>query len=330
MTAPVAGSVAAEHPRPRLAVSSCLLGTPVRYNGAHSPDRFLTGLLFRHVDWVPVCPEMEIGLGAPRPAMRLATDGHIRTRDGTADHTAAMHALADHRVLDLENVDGYVFKAGSPSRGLLKLPRSASGGPGERTDGQPVDRDGSGVFAARIRDALPDLPVEEDGRLHDPALCEHFIERVFAHARLRAFFAGDWCARDLVSFHSRHKLQLLAHHPDGYRRTGRIVARAGERDPTEVEADYRRVFLATLAIRAGRGRHVNALQHALGFVGGRLDAVRRHDILNAIEAYRTGTAPLSVPIALLHHHAEGERFSYLAAQTYLAPFPDDLRLRHHL
>ncbi|WP_192763989.1 DUF523 and DUF1722 domain-containing protein [Actinomadura algeriensis] len=314
--------------RPRLAVSSCLLGAPVRYNGAHSRDRFLTGQLSRHVDWVPVCPEMEIGLGAPRPTMRLHTDGRIRTKEGT-DHTDAMTALADHRIPDLDTLDGYVFKARSPSCGLGKLPRYASG-PDERADGQPVDRDGRGVFAARVRAALPDLPLEEDGRLNDPVLREHFVERVFAHARLREFFAGDWRPRDLIDFHGRHKMQLLAHDPEGYRATGRIVARAGDRSPLDIEADYRRAFNAALAVRAGRGRHTNALQHILGFLADHLDPTRRHDVLTAIESYRNGTAPLSVPIALLRHHAEGERIDYVANQTYLAPFPEDLVLRHHL
>ncbi|WP_233358758.1 YbgA family protein [Thermomonospora amylolytica] len=318
------------HPRPRLAVSSCLLGAPVRYNGGHSRDRFLTDRLSRHVDWVPVCPEMEIGLGAPRPTLRLLTDGRLVTKDGTADHTAAMTGLADGRIPLLEGLDGYVLKSRSPSCGLLGLPRYASGRPGERTDGQPVDRRGRGLFAALVRDALPDLPAEEDGRLNDPMLREHFVERVFAQARLREFFAGGWRPGDLVEFHGRHKMQLLAHAPDAYRETGRIVARAGAREPAELEADYRRAFTAALAVRGGRGRHANALQHVLGFVSDRLDPARRHDILVAIESYRLGQAPLSVPIALLRHHAEGEEFGYLSQQTYLDPFPADLLLRHHL
>ncbi|MFA1549290.1 YbgA family protein [Actinomadura chokoriensis] len=318
------------HPRPRLAVSSCLLGAPVRHNGGHSRDRFLTGLLAHHVDWVPICPEMEIGLGAPRPTLRLRTDGRIVTKDGTADHTHAMTALANDRIPAIDGVDGYVFKSRSPSCALLNLPRYASGLPGERTDGQPVDRRGCGLFAAIVTGALPDLPAEEDGRLNDPVLREHFVERVFAHARVREFFAGDWRPRDLIAFHSRHKLQVLAHEPSAYRELGRIVAQAGARDPEELEADYRRTFGRALATRPKRGRDTNALLHVLGPLSEHLNPARRRDIVAAIESYRCGEAPLSVPVALLRHHAEGEHLDYLAQQTYLEPFPPDLLLRHHL
>lgn len=316
--------------RPRIAVSSCLLGEPVRYNGGHSRCRFLTDELSRHVEWVAVCPEMEIGLGTPRPTVRLRTDGHLVDRDGTADHTEAMVALAGRRLPDLAGLDGYVLKSRSPSCGLRGIPRYASGQPGERTDGQPVDRRSAGRFAAEIREALPLLPMEEDGRLNDDVLREHFVEQVFAHARLRALLDSDWRPRDLVGFHSRHKLQILAHDPTRCRLLGRVVAEAGVRPRAETALDYGRLFAEALAVRARRGRQVNALHHVFAPLSDRLDDTRRHDILDAIEAYRTGTAPLSVPVTLLHHHAVGESHEYVADQTYLAPFPADLRLRHHL
>ncbi|TDD74322.1 DUF1722 domain-containing protein [Actinomadura darangshiensis] len=311
-------------------MSSCLLGAPVRYNGGHSRDRFLTGPLAAHVDWVSVCPEIEIGLGAPRPTLRLLSDGRIVTRDETSDHTGAMTKLAEDRLPDLADIDGYVFKSRSPSCGLQNLPRYASGRPGERTDGQPVDRGGRGVFAALVTDALPELPVEEEGRLRDPVLREHFVERIFAHARLRELFTGDWNPRDLVAFHSRHKLQILAHDPSSYRDMGRIVAQAGRRPRQGLEAEYRRAFSEAFAVRPKRGRHANALLHVFSPLSANLDPTRRHDIVAAIESYQHGETPLSVPIALLRHHAEGEHVDYLAQQTYLDPYPADLLLRHHI
>jgi uncharacterized protein YbgA (DUF1722 family)/uncharacterized protein YbbK (DUF523 family) len=304
--------------RPRIGVSSCLLGEQVRYNGGHSRSRFLTDELTRFVDWVPYCPEMEIGLGTPRETLRLTDAGRLVNRSGTADHTDAMAALplpAD--------LDGYVFKSKSPSCGIRAIPRYAP-------SGRPADRTGTGVYAERLMAADPLLPVEDEGRLNDAALREAFVERVFAGARLRALFGGDWRPRDLVAFHSRHKLQILAHDPERYRSAGRVVAEAGRRPRAEVEEEYREIFRTALAHKATRARHANALQHAFSQISEVLDDVRRHDILAGIEAFRTGETPLSVPVALLSHHARGENLAWTAEQTYLAPFPAALRLRHHL
>ena len=297
--------------RPRVGASSCLLGEEVRFNGGHKRYRFLTDELGRYVDWVPYCPEVSIGLGTPREAIRLTADGRLVNRGGTADHTAAMAALplpAD--------LDGYVFKAKSPSCGIRAIPRYAE-------DGHPADHAGRGLYAARVLSAFPLLAVEDEGRLNDPGLREAFTERVFAAARLRALLAGPWSAGDLVAFHARHKLQLLAHDPARYRSAGRVVAAAGN---SGAAVAYRDLFLAAMASPASRGRNANALQHAYSRIGRDLDRPRRHDLVARIDAYRRGEEPLSVPVALLAHYALG--LPWLAEQTYLKPFPPDLRLRH--
>jgi uncharacterized protein YbgA (DUF1722 family)/uncharacterized protein YbbK (DUF523 family) len=302
--------------RPRVGVSSCLLGEPVRFNGGHSRCRFLTDELDPYVEWVPYCPEMEIGLGAPRETLRLTADGHLVARGGGADHTAAMAALPLPAGLD-----GYVFKAKSPSCGIHGIPRYAP-------SGQPSDRRGRGVFAQRMMARFPLLPAEDEGRLNDPVLREEFTERIFALASLRELFSRPWRSRDLVSFHSRHKLQLLAHDPARYRGTGRIVAAAGSVSREVTEAAYRDVFAATMTSRASRGKNVNALQHASGRIGRELGPRRRADLVARIEAYRRGTDPLSVPIAILAHYASDGELPWLAGQSYLEPFPAALRLRH--
>jgi uncharacterized protein YbgA (DUF1722 family)/uncharacterized protein YbbK (DUF523 family) len=297
-------------------VSSCLLGEEVRFNGGHKRYRFLTDSLDPYVDWVPYCPEVSIGLGTPREAIRLTAAGRLVSRGGTADHTAAMAALplpAD--------LDGYVFKAKSPSCGIRAIPRY-------REDGHPADHAGRGLYASRVLSAFPLLAVEDEGRLTDPGLREAFVERIFAAARLRAFFGGPWSAGDLVGFHARHKLQLLAHDPGRYRAAGRVVAAAGTAGAAAAQTAlaYRDLFLAAMASRATRGRHANALQHAHSRIGRELDRARRHDLVGRIDAYRRGEEPLSVPIALLAHYALG--LPWLAEQTYLRPFPAELRLRH--
>jgi len=303
--------------RPRVGVSSCLLGEEVRFNGGHKRHRFLTDELGPHVDWVPYCPEVSIGLGTPREPIRLTADGRLVNRSGTADHTAVMAALP----LPAGDLDGYVFKAKSPSCGIRAIPRYGA-------DGPAVDHAGRGLYADRVLHAFPLLAVEDEGRLNDAALREAFAERIFAAARLRSFLGDAWTASGLVAFHARHKLQLLAHDPERYRTAGRVAAAAGTAPPSHTVLAYRDLFLAALASRASLGRNANALQHAYSRIGRQLDRPRRADLAARIEAYRRGEEPLSVPIALLAHYASGDGLGWLAEQTYLRPFPAGLRLRH--
>ena len=302
--------------RPRVGVSSCLLGEEVRFNGGHKRYRFLTDELAPYVEWVPYCPEVEIGLGTPREPIRLTAGGRLVNRGGTLDHTAAMTALPMPAELD-----GYVFKAKSPSCGIRAIPRY-------RDDGVPADHGGRGMYAGRVVDRFPLLAAEDEGRLNDPGLREAFCERIFAAARLRALLGGPWEPRQLVGFHAGHKLQMLAHDPARYRSAGRIVAAAGSTPRASTAAAYRDVFLAAMAGRATRGRNANALLHAYSRIGRELDRARREDLVGRIDAYRRGEEPLSVPVALLAHYASGGELPWLAAQTYLRPFPGALRLRH--
>jgi uncharacterized protein YbgA (DUF1722 family) len=229
--------------------------------------------------------------------------------------------LPSGAVSDNTGIDGYVFKAKSPSCGIRAIPKYAE-------DGTAGDHGGRGLYAARVLSAFPLLAVEDEGRLNDPGLREAFTERIFAAARLRALLDGPWTAGDLVAFHARHKLQLLAHDPDRYRMAGRVVAGAGTKPRSVISLAYRDLFLAALARPATAGRNANALQHAYSRIGRGLDRPHRADLLARIEAYRRGEEPLSVPVALLAHYASGGDFPWLAEQTYLSPFPQGLKLRH--
>jgi uncharacterized protein YbgA (DUF1722 family)/uncharacterized protein YbbK (DUF523 family) len=304
--------------RPRIGVSSCLLGEQVRFNGGHSRCRFLTDELGPHVDWVPFCPEMAIGLGSPRETLRLTAESRLVNRTGTADHTAAVAALPLP-----QDLDGYVLKAKSPTCGLHGIARYS----GHR---QPADHRGRGAYAQRLTAAFPLLPVEDEGRLNDAVLREAFVERIFAAARLRQLLSGPWRPCDLIGFHARHKLQFLAHDPRRNQLAGRLIAHAARRPHVEIAAAYRELFSAGMAGKATRGRHVNALQHAFSQVSKRLGQGKRDDLLNRIEAYQRGQAPLSIPVTLLAHHASDGTLAWLADQTYLQPFPTELRLRYHL
>jgi uncharacterized protein YbgA (DUF1722 family)/uncharacterized protein YbbK (DUF523 family) len=319
----------ADAPRVKIGISACLLGQEVRFDGGHKRDRFLTDILGPHVEWVPVCPEIEMGLGTPRETMRLvAAEGAglrmITTRTGI-DHTDGMQRWATRRLEELArdqpDLCGYVLKKDSPSCGMERVKVYGRG---------VVKRDGRGLFAAALLDRFSSLPVEEEGRLGDARLRENFIERIFAFRRLKDLFAGRWSTGDLVRFHTTHKMALLAHSTVKYNALGRLVAGASAMTRAALRHAYEEQFMATLAVVATPRRHANVLTHMLGHLKKQLDAESKQELLQTIEDYRLGVVPLVVPITLLRHHVRAHRVAYLLDQVYLEPHPRELMLRNHV
>jgi uncharacterized protein YbgA (DUF1722 family)/uncharacterized protein YbbK (DUF523 family) len=311
----------------RLGVSSCLLGEEVRYDGGHKRDAFLVDVLGPFVEWVPVCPEVELGLGVPRPAIRLvgkATAPRLVVEKTGEDLTTRMRRWASRRAAELADLGlhGYVLKRGSPSCGLERVRVYTDGG-------QPGPA-GRGLFAAALIEALPTLPVEEEGRLADAGIRENFIERVFASARWQAFTRARPRARDLIAFHAAHKFAILAHSPGAYTALGRLVAAVGPRLDAATLAKYGSGLSTALAVRATRARHVNVLEHLAGFFKRRLDADERAELAEVIAEYRRGLVPLVVPLTLVKHHVRRLNVTYLAEQVYLTPHPKELMLRNHV
>ena len=320
--------MATSTPKPiRLGVSACLLGDHVRYDGGHKRDAFLTDLLGPFVEWVKVCPEVEIGMGTPRESIRLTTeDGRIRlvtVRSGV-DYTDRMEAYATRRLNELAHDDlcGYVLKKDSPSCGMTRVKVYAERGPGRRS--------GTGVFAQALLARFPDLPVEEEGRLVDHAIRENFVERVFAYRRLRDLFDARWTVGDLVRFHTAHKLVLMAHSRAAYDALGRFVAGAKAQPRATVRTEYSAGFMKALAEIATTKRHTNVLQHMAGYFKRTLDAASRAELLATIDDYRKGLLPLVVPVTLIRHHVRRFGVAYLAGQVYLEPHPKELMLRNHV
>lgn len=316
-------------PRLRLGISSCLLGRQVRYDGGHKRDRFLTDTLGRWTDWVPVCPEVECGLPTPREAMRLVGDPaapRLLTIKTGRDITPQMQRWLPGRLAELaeEELVGYIFKSGSPSSGMerIKVYRSSE-------KGAPAQRVGVGLFARAFMQRFPLLPVEDEGRLHDPGLRENFIERIFALQRYRRLYAGRRSAGKLVDFHSDHKLQLMAHSPKLLKAMGQLVARAKQLPVADLFAAYEKLLLECLGVRATVRRNVNALQHMAGYFKKQLTADERAELVEVIERYRLQQVPLIVPVTLIRHHVRRFQQPYLGRQTYLAPHPLELKLRNH-
>ena len=310
----------------RVGVSACLLGEAVRYDGGHKRDAYVTDTLASHFRFVPVCPEVEIGLGVPRETLRLVRrGGELRMVAASgADHTSRMRAYARRRVAELRELglSGYILKKGSPSCGMARVKTYTEAG-----TPAPTDR---GLFADALRTLWPLLPIEEEGRLNEPRLRESFIVRVFAYHRLAALFAGRWRLADLVAFQAREKLLLMAHDPRRQAELGRLVAVGKKHAPSELRRAYEETFMSALARPATTKRHANALQHMLGYFRERLGATERAQILEAIEDYYSGLVPLVVPLTLIRHYVRLLELPYLSDQTYLSPHPKELALRNRV
>lgn len=313
----------------RLGVSRCLLGENVRYDGGHQLDRFVAHTLGAHVEFVPVCPEVECGMPIPREAVRLAGDPErprLVTRESGRDLTDQMESWAARRLDALagEGLCGFIFKSGSPSSGLERIKvYPADGGR------QPLSYKGVGVFARMFLERFPGLPVEDDGRLHDMKLRENFVERIFAMRRWQDALARGGLGA-LVDFHTRHKLLILSHSTELYRELGRLVAQGKGRNGAELFAAYEALLLRALRLLATPRKHANVLTHCLGYFKKQLGPDEKQEMLGVIEDYRTGQVPLIVPLTLLGHYVRKYGEPYLAGQAYLHPHPSELKLRNHV
>ena len=310
-----------------IGISSCLLGERVRYDGSHKLDHYLSDTLGQFVKWVPVCPEVEAGLPVPREAMRLEGDPgapRLVTRKTKVDHTTMMKTWVRRKIKELQKADlcGFVFKSRSPSSGMQSVKVYDHSGESIRM--------GRGMFAGAFMDAFPHIPVEDDGRLHDPNLRENFIERVFAFKRWKDTASRGKTRGNLVVFHAEHKLQLMAHSPKHLRELGRIVAEAKTYSPSHLYERYFEVFMEALKLKTTTKKNTNVLQHLMGYFKKRLTPDEKQELLEVITNYHNGLIPLIVPITLLNHYIRTYDEPYLKAQYYLNPHPIELMLRNHV
>ncbi|UVT15898.1 MAG: DUF523 and DUF1722 domain-containing protein [Nitrospira sp.] len=310
----------------RLGISRCLLGDEVRFDGGHKRDHFLTKVLGRYVEWVPVCPEVEAGFGTPREAMRLVGNPHhprLMTITSKRDHTESMKAIIPARLDSLERLDlsGFVFKKGSPSCGVERVRVYT-------VQGMP-SHGRSGIFAGAFMETFPLIPVEEEGRLCDPALRENFIERVFCYRRFQDLMQNGLTRQALVRFHTIHKYLLLSHSQQHYETMGRLVGQAERYRPKELTVKYGDLFMKALTVKATVRKHVNVLHHIVGYFKSRLTTHEKAELLGVIDDYHRGLTPLIVPLTLIHHYVRVFDVSYIRDQVYLHPHPKELMLRNH-
>ncbi len=311
--------------RPVIAVSSCLLGQQVRFDGGHKRDSWITGSLGEYFDYRPICPEVAIGLGIPRPPIHLTGDPEspraVGAKDPDLDVTYQLTAFARQTAAGLQDISGYIFKSKSPSCGMERVKLYGRHGGQKKT---------VGIHARLIMQALPNLPVEEEGRLNDPVLRENFVSRVLVYRRWQDLLEQGLSARGLVEFHAAHKYLVMAHNQAANKRLGGLLSDLKGKRLPGIAQQYIGELMAALKRRCNRDRHVNVLQHIMGYLKKALDGEDKQELLEAIEAYRRKEVPLIVPIFLLRHHFRHHPDPYMDNQWYLDPHPASLGLRNNI
>jgi uncharacterized protein YbgA (DUF1722 family)/uncharacterized protein YbbK (DUF523 family) len=307
-----------------LGISSCLIGDRVRFDGGHKRHRFVTDVLGDYVVWITSCPEIGAGMGVPRETIRLARDGDsvrvVGNKTGE-DWTDRITVYSTNRAEELAHMKlrGYVLKKDSPSCGMERVRLYDTG--------DVPSREGVGVFARVLMARYPNLPVEEEGRLNDARIRENFITRIFTYDRWLRLVEHGPAPRDIVEFHTQHKMLVMAHSQVHYTSLGQLVARAGAVDMAELIQQYEAILMQALRQIASPGQHANVMEHLAGFLKRDLGPADKAELHNAIHQYRVGHLPLIAPLLLLYHHIKHLRDDWLDAQVYLEPYPAELALR---
>lgn len=311
----------------KIGISRCLLGEKVRYDSGHKHDRFITNTLGRHLEWVPVCPEVECGLPVPREAMRLNGDPssvRLITIMTGIDHTERMKVWSSNRLKELEREDlcGFIFKSRSPACGIRSLKIY--------NENSISSRKGVGIFARAFMDCLPILPVEDNERLSNRELMENFIGRVFVFRRWRRFIEEGDHPAGLADFHESHRLLMLAHSPKHASILKRyIIDLQGSVEKNN--GRYIETMMKGLRLIATRKKNVKVLNHAMGFFKKSITEDDKKYLLHAIERYGDGVVSLRAPVTLLNHYAGKYSIEYLKLQHYLGlPHLLEQMLRDHI
>lgn len=311
----------------RIGISSCVLGEKVRFDGGHKASQFVNRELLPYFEFVPVCPEVGMGLPVPRPAIRLVTEQErialVETKDVTKDHTDKLLEYSDKAITHLmdQELCGYIVCAKSPTCGMEKVKVYSE---------YHAEKVGVGLYTQALMERMPWLPVEEDGRLNDAVLRENFFTRVYCLYDFHQTLGSDPTPGKVVDFHSRYKLMLMAHHPLSYRELGGLVANVANYSTQEFIEKYRLQLMQALKVKASRKNHTNVLMHIQGYFKRSLDKSQKMELTQVIHDYRKGILPLLAPLTLIKHYLTLYPDAYLMQQRYLDPYPQELKLRYGL
>ena len=312
----------------RIGVSSCLIGEKVRWNGDHKQDRYVREILSRYFEYIPVCPEVEVGMGVPRETVALYGDPEkpsMISKKTQTDWTKPMEKYIKSRIntLSADDLCGYIFKSKSPSCGMGRVPLYSE-------FGSHKVKHGPGMFANAFINSFPLVPTEEEGRLNDPRIRENFIVRVFSFKRFNLLLNEKFSLGQWVKFHTQHKFLLLAHSRKHYDDLGALVAHSKTIKPSELKKKYGELFMEALTSKSTPKKNTDVLLHMMGFLKKLLTKIEKEDILSTIEDYRSEILPLIVPVTLIRHQVKKHNIEYLRDQVYLNPHPKELMLLNHV
>jgi len=306
-------------------VSSCLLGEKVRYDGGHKNNNYISNTLSQYFNFRAFCPEVNIGLGIPRPTIRLVLQDeqiHCKgTKDENLDVTEKLYQSADEQAHWHANLSGYILKKDSPSCGMERV---------RLYKGEMPERIGTGLYTKRLMENFPHLPIEEEGRLGDAVLRENFIQRVFIYHRWQKLITSDLSWKSMTEFHAQHKYIFMSHNQAKAKALGKLLANNTKADVNLLATEYLEAMMLLLKIRASKKNHVNTLQHIQGYLKNYLSQSDKKELVDTIEQYRLGFLPLIVPITLLKHHFMHHPDQYILNSYYLQPHPAELMLLNTL
>ncbi|KLV03342.1 membrane protein [Photobacterium aquae] len=312
----------------QVGISACVLGERVRFDGGHKQNRFVVDELSNYVTFKPVCPEVGIGMTVPRPVIRLlqlpsGEERLVETKRQDIDHTDKMNAFTDKIVGQFDELCGYVVCAKSPTCGMERVKLHIA-------NNNTVPGGTVGVYTKRLMAKMPWLPVEEDGRLNDPVLRENFVFRIFTLNDFYKSVRDNLSAKAFVEFHSRYKLVLMAHSPSAYKSLGQMVANIKDWDLDDFYYEYRQLFMDAVKERASRKNKTNVLMHLQGYFKRSLTKEQKAELAELIDSYRSGNQPILAPMALIKHYLREYPDPYLQIQTFIDPYPEELKLRYGL
>lgn len=317
-------------PTIKVGLSACLAGDEVRYNGGHCQSRLCLDELSQYFDYVTFCPEVAAGFGTPRPTMRLVGEPENPTLTYTPDIKKEPLDLTDQLVSGFKDklpgfaeLDGYILMKNSPSCGLTRIKVY-------QENGYPHEQKGQGIFTAALQKLYPNLPVEEEGRLHDDKLYENFVLRVYAYHNFRHEVLEAPSVHKLIQFHSSYKYVLMAHSPLLYKELGKRLATIDKHELEKTLVEYQSSFMGALSASATKENHTNTLMHILGYLKKTASAEARQDIHQVILKYHRGDIPLSTPLTLLRHYIKQGGSEYIRTQRYLQPYPERLGLANRI